>query len=74
MIMSLQEIMDTCPNWERFCELLGFSEWVVNEGGGHIQVNLTTDQAHHLGIVRLIDWKIKSFKETFPGKEELENL
>ncbi len=72
MIMSLQEIMNTCSDWKQFCKLHGFSEWAVNEGGGHIQVILTINQAHYLGIIKRIDsWKLEPFKKIYPGKEEL---
>ncbi len=59
MRMSLQEIMDTCSDWELFCEQTGFSVYAVNEGGGDITVELTTQEAHKFGIVKLPDWKIK---------------
>jgi len=62
MIMTLQEIMDTCPDWLRFCEVKGFSEWAVNEGGGDVQVELTTLEAHDLGIVKMPDWKVDGAK------------
>jgi len=58
MIMTLQEILDTCPNWLKFCDKKGYSEWSVNEGGGDVQVHLTTQEAHELGIVKLPDWKV----------------
>lgn len=58
MIMTLQEVMDTCTDWLEFCKLKGFSEWAVNEGGGEVQVSLTTQEAHDLGIVRLSEWKL----------------
>lgn len=65
MIMTLQEVKDTCGmNWEAFCILKGFSTWSVNEGGGHIEVNLTVQEAHDLGIVKLPDWKIEKESKT----------
>ena len=51
--MTLQEVMDICPDWENFCEVKGFSVWAVNEGGGDVVVELTTLEAHKLGIVKL---------------------
>ncbi len=51
MIMTLQEIMDTCNDWEKFCELKGFCIWSVNEGGGDVNVNLTIPEAKILGII-----------------------
>lgn len=59
MRMNLQEIMDTCKDWDNFCALKGFSVYAVNEGGGDVEVELTTQEAHELGIVRLPDWKTK---------------
>ena len=53
MLMTLQEIMDTCPDWLKFCDKFGYSEYSVNEGGGHLQVSLTIEEAHELGIVEL---------------------
>ena len=59
MRMNLQEIMDTCNNWDEFCESKGFSVYAVNEGGGNVDVELTTQEAHKLGIVKLSVWKIE---------------
>jgi len=58
MLMNLQEVMDTCRDWDAFCEMKGYSPYSVNEGGGHIQVELTIQEAHKLGIVTLPDWKV----------------
>jgi len=59
MRMNLQEIMDTCRDWEQFCALKGFDLYAVNEGGGAVEVELTAQEAHILGIVKLPDWKVK---------------
>jgi hypothetical protein len=59
MHMTLQEIMDTCPDWDKFCALKGVSEWAVKEGGGDVQITLNVQEAHQLGIVKLPDWKIR---------------
>ena len=67
MILTLQEIMDTCPDWAKFCRLHGVSEWAVNEGGGHVQVSLSVHQAHHLGIVKVTEWKRLDFTAVYPG-------
>ena len=70
MTLTLKEIMDSCYNWDRFCELHGFSVYAVEEGGGDVQVSLTIHQAHHLGIVRIRDsWKIKEFNQVYPNSE-----
>jgi hypothetical protein len=50
--MTLQEILDTCPDWLKFCEMKGFDEYAVNEGGGHIEVNLSVQEACKLGIIK----------------------
>ena len=68
MTLTLQEISDICPDWEKFCELSGFSYYALNEGGGDTQVYLTTDQAHHLGIVKKEAWNLKPFEEVYPDK------
>lgn len=51
--------MDTCKDWDLFCQKYGISPWVVNEGGGDCQISLTTLEAHKLGIVKLPDWKVE---------------
>ena len=58
--------MDTCPDWDQFCSLFGYSVYAVNEGGGEIEVSMTVQQACFLGIVDLPDYKKKSFEEAFP--------
>jgi hypothetical protein len=57
--MNLQEIMDTCNDWPQFCQLKGFCVYSVNEGGGDVDVELTIQEAHALGIVTLPDWKVE---------------
>lgn len=64
MRMTLQEIMDTCPDWLDACKMFGFSEWAVNEGGGHVTVEITTQQAHQLRIVKLPEWKVDKPKDS----------
>lgn len=66
MRLTLQEILHTCNNWEEFCRLHGFSEWAVNEGGGDVEVELDAQQAHHLGIITLPEWKVKPKEEVYP--------
>ena len=72
MILTLQEIMDTCRDWEEFCRLHGYNEWAVNEGGGDVTVSITAQQAHHLGIVELTDWKVKPREEVYPPNDKVE--
>lgn len=59
MRMSLQEVMDCTNNWLLFCELKGFSEYAVNEGGGDVEVDLSLQEAHKLGIIKLPEWKVQ---------------
>lgn len=59
MRVTLQEAMDICPDWLKFCEMTGVSEWAVNEGGGDVTVELTIQQAHQLGMIVLPEWKIR---------------
>lgn len=53
MRMTLQEIMDTCPDWTQFCDIMGFDEYAVNGDGGDVEVNLSVQEANELGIVKL---------------------
>ena len=52
MYLTLEEVLHTCDDWQKFCQEKGFCEWVVNEGGGHIEVGLTEEEAHYYGITR----------------------
>lgn len=51
MIMTLSEIMKTCKDWDKFCEVHGYSVWAVAEGGGDVQVTLTLKEAAAAGII-----------------------
>ena len=55
MQMTLQEVMDTCPDWIKFCDMKGIDEYAVNTGGGDCTVNLTLEEACKLKIVK--SWK-----------------
>ncbi len=50
---TLSEILSRLHHdeWERFCKDFGWSTWVVNEGGGHIEVVLTEEQAKDYGVM-----------------------
>ena len=52
MRMTLSEILDTCNDWQKFCDKYGWSEWAVNEGGGDVEQELSLDEARALGIIR----------------------
>jgi hypothetical protein len=53
VLLTLDEALNYVNNWRRFCEITGFSEWSVNEGGGHIEVSLTESEALELGLLRV---------------------
>lgn len=48
---SLEYVLGKTNKWEDFCDEFGFSEWVVNEGGGDIVVKLTVKQAQKYGLI-----------------------
>lgn len=52
IILTLEEVLDKCNDWEQFCNDKGWNEWAVNEGGGDIQVSLTEDEANKYGILK----------------------
>jgi hypothetical protein len=52
MIMTLGEILKTCDDWEKFCDDFGYTFYAVQEGGGDVEVELTLEQAHRLGILK----------------------
>lgn len=54
--VTARELLDQGA-WLKACELLGISEWAVNEGqmDGDDVVELTIDQAVTLGLVGLPD-------------------
>ncbi len=52
IILTLEEILDKCDDWDFFCEEEGWSVWAVNEGGGDISVSLSEDKAYKHGLLR----------------------
>ena len=50
--IKLSEVLDRCDDWLKFCEDYGWSEWVVNEGGGDITINLSFEEAEKYGIIK----------------------
>ena len=52
IILTLEEVLDKCNNWEDFCEKEGWSEYAVNEGGGDITIYLTEEKAYEYGILK----------------------
>ena len=49
--MTLSEILNKGNNWLMFCNYFGWSEWVVNEGGGDIEQELTYEEAKMFGLL-----------------------
>lgn len=54
ILTTLSEVLDHCNDWEGFCQEFGWSEWAVNEGGGHVSVELTVEQVTRYGLLRSI--------------------
>lgn len=52
IVLTLEEVLDRCNDWEKFCEKEGWSVWAVNEGGGDIDVVLSEDKAKEYGIIK----------------------
>ena len=50
--ITLEEVLHKCNDWDKFCEEEGYSVWVVNEGGGDIEISLTEEQAKKYGIIK----------------------
>lgn len=50
--LTLAEALKYANDWSRFCEITGYSEYAVAEGGGDIKIDLTLDQAVELGIIQ----------------------
>jgi hypothetical protein len=71
--LTIQEVSDTCRDWEKFCELHGVGYYACNEGFGHTTIELTVQQAHHLGIVKLESWKVEPFENVYPKAAGSEN-
>ncbi len=51
--MTLKEALFKCQDdmWERLCDLKGFDYFVVNGGGGDIEIELTEGEALELGFL-----------------------
>jgi len=56
MKITLQEALDlsSLDSWEGFCDLKGYSYFVVNEGGGDIEVEITIDELKELSGIDLL--------------------
>ncbi len=66
MQMTLQEIMDTTTNWNKFCDMKGFDVYAVNEGNGHVTVKLDLYEAHILGIITLRRYQADKYSKKCP--------
>lgn len=69
MIMTLQEILETCNDWLQFCSDYDVDEYAVNEGGGDTEVSLTVMEASRYGIVFVRNeptWTITSTPDPEP--------
>lgn len=51
IVLKLSEALQRCNDWLVFCNEKGWSEYVVSEGGGDIEVHLTEDEAKRFGII-----------------------
>jgi len=49
IIVTLEEVLDRCNDWEYFCKEEGWSEWAVNEGGGDVEIQ---QQCHKYGLIK----------------------
>ena len=50
VIVTLEE-MATRSSWERFCDRFGWSYYACKEGGGHIEQELTEEEAREFGLL-----------------------
>ena len=50
ILIKLEEVLDRCSDWDKFCEKEGYSVWCVNEGGGDIEISLDIEQLKEYGI------------------------
>ena len=49
--VKLKEVLANCNDWLLFCKEKGWAEWVVNEGGGDIEVTLSEEDAKRYGLI-----------------------
>ena len=48
---TLADVLHSTRDWDGYCEEFGWSVWAVNEGGGHIEVTHTIEEAKRYGLV-----------------------
>lgn len=52
IIVTLEEVLDKCYDWQKFCDAYGYSVNAVTEGGGDIEVDMSLEDARLFGIIR----------------------
>lgn len=51
IVLTLSEALHRVNNWISFCEEFGVSEYAVNSGFGHHEIEMTKEQAKQYGIL-----------------------
>ena len=54
ILITLQEVLRRCNDWDIFCADKGYSEWCVKEGGGDIEIELTEKEALKYGLIATV--------------------
>jgi hypothetical protein len=54
IILTLNEALNRCDDWDKFCENKGYDVYAVKNGGGNIEVELSEDEAISQGIIKII--------------------
>lgn len=52
IIITLEEVLDRCNDWDYFCDEEGYDIYCVNEGGGDIEIYLSEKKAKKYGIIK----------------------
>jgi hypothetical protein len=48
--LTLLEAARLC-DWQKFCDVTGFDEYALENGGGDVETTLTEEQAREIGIL-----------------------
>ena len=51
IVLTLSEALCRVNNWISFCEEFGVSEYAVNSGFGHHEIEMTEEQAKQHGVI-----------------------